>query len=144
MKEFLLSERCRLELHWEKAVYNVDNICELKGAYFSGPALSDAEKINSNDCIMLDFFKQYLVLVKNVYVAKLSWRDVIYNKNNTITLKDAIISYDTELNRVPQFKTTDYIVIDTKNHEASVHMYYMFYDSYVVNENCNLYNFRNK
>lgn len=144
MEKFLLSEQYRLELHWERAIYNVDGVCELKGAYLSGPALNNAEKINPNDYIMLDFYKQYVILVKHVYVVKLSWEDVVYNKNNTITLKKAIISHDTELNNVPQFKSTDYVVIDTSKHEASTHMYYMFYDSYVVNEDCNLYNFTSK
>jgi len=141
MKDFLISERYRLELRWEKASYERDGLCKLENACFSGPALSIAEKINNNDSINLDFYKQYLVFVKNVYVAKLSWGEVVYNKNNTVMLKDALVSHDTELNRVPKLSDTDYIVIDTAKHEADVHQFHLVYDSFVINENGQLYKF---
>lgn len=141
MKEFLLSERYRLELHWKKAIYERDGICKLEGAYFSGPALKIAEKINENDNINIDFYKQYFVFTKFVYVVKLSWGEVVYNKNGTVFLKDAMLSHDTELNRVPEFKNTDYIVINTENHEAAVHHLNLVYESFVVNENNELYKF---
>ncbi len=68
MSKFLISERYRLEVHWKKVIYEREGVCNLKGAYFSGPALSDAEEVQSNDEILLDFYSQYIVLVKNVYV----------------------------------------------------------------------------
>lgn len=136
-----LGEKYRLELHWEKANYDREGLCKLPGAYFSGPALQMAAKINSNDSINLDFYKQYLILVDNVYVAKLSWKEVVYNKNNTVTLKEAIISHDTELNRVPKLKDSDYIVIDTEKHEEETHNFYMSYDCFVIKEDGSLYNF---
>lgn len=141
MNKFLLSERYRLELHWKKANYEREGLCKLQDAFFSGPVLKMTQKINGNDHINLDFFKQYLVFVKNVYVAKLSWGEVIYNKNGTVTLKDAIIAHATELNRVPKFGNTDYIVIDTQKHEAATHQFYLVYESFVVNENGELCSF---
>lgn len=141
MKEFLLSERYKLELHWEKAVYEREGVCRLKNAFFSGPALSIAEKINSNDNISVDFYKQYIILTKFVYVVKLSWDDVVYNKNNTVALKNAVLSHDKELNRVPKLKDTDFVVINTENHESAVHHLNLVYESYVVNENGILYKF---
>jgi len=141
MEKFLLAERYRLELHWEKVVYKKDCVCELKGAYFSGPALQIAEKINENDSINIDFYRQYIILVKNVYVGKLSWAGVIYNKNNTVGLKNAKLTHDTELNRVPKLKNSDYLVIDTETHEAAVHRFNLVYTSYVINENGVLYKF---
>jgi len=141
MGKFMLSERYRLELHWKKAVYEQEGICKLEGCCFSGPALQMAERINSNDSINLDFYRQYVILVKNVYVAKLSWATVVYNKDNTVSLKDAKITHDTELNKTPKFKNDDYIVIDTKKHEASTHHLHLVYESFVVNENGELYRF---
>lgn len=141
MGKYLLSEKYRLELHWKSVVYERDGVCKLKGAYFSGPALSMAQKINDNDNIAIDFYKQYLVFVKNVYVAKLSWKKVIYNKDNTVSLKNTILKHNTELNRVPKLNNTDYIVIDTKNHESSIHHLNLLYTAYVINENGMLYKF---
>lgn len=137
----MISERHRLELHWDKANYEKEGLCKLNNAYFSGPALAMAQKINGNDSINLDFYRQYLVFVNNVYVAKLSWGEVVYNDDKTVTLKNAIISHDTELNRVPKFKDSDYIAIDTKKHEVETHNFYLVYDCFVVNESGEMYSF---
>jgi len=134
-------EKYRLELHWAEAIYNKEGICDLTGAYFSGPALADAEKVQDNDYIMLDFYTQYLVLVSNVYVGKLSWKKVTYS-NKTIKLSDARITHDTELNKVPKLKSKDYLLIDTSNHERELHNLNLLYKTYVVNELGELYNFR--
>jgi hypothetical protein len=136
-----LGERYKLELHWEKVKYEQDGMCKLIGAYFSGPALSNAEKINDNDSIKLDFFTQYLVFVKNVYIGDLSWNEVVYNGKKVI-LKDAKITHDTELNKVPKLKDTDYLVIDTSNHEMALHAFNLLYTTYVVSEGGEPYNFR--
>lgn len=142
-KLFITNERYRLELRWKKAVYDNEGICKLKGAYFSGPVLQYAAKIQDNDYIMLDFYSQYLVLTKNVYVAKLSWEEVEYKKDKVI-LKEAMISHDTELNRVPKLKNNDYIVIDTSNHEEHVHANHLVYKTKVVKKDNEIYNFRSK
>ena len=141
MEKFMLSERYKLEIHWKKAIYEQEGICKLEECYFSGPALKMAAKINNNDNINLDFYKQYVILVRNVYVAKLSWGEVIYNKDNTISLKDAKMTHSTELNRVPKLKNTDYIVVDTQKHEAAIHHLHLVYESFVVDENGELYKF---
>jgi hypothetical protein len=144
MERFLLSERYRLEVHWKKTVYEQPGICVLKSAYFSGPVLQEALRINDNDYIMLDFFRQYAIIAKNVYVAKLSWGEVEYNSDKTITLKDAKITHNTELNRVPRLKDTDYLVIDTSDHEISKHRFNLVYKTYVINEQNEMYDFRSK
>lgn len=141
MSKFLLSERYRLELHWKKAVYEKEGICRLEGAYFSGPALKIAEKINNKDSINLDFYRQYVIFVKHAYVAVLEWEDVVYNGDGTVTLKDAVMAHETELNRVPRFKDIDYIVVDTQKHESATHHMHLVYESFVVDENGELYKF---
>jgi hypothetical protein len=141
MEKFLLSEMYRLELHWDKVIYEIDGVCKLTNAIFSGPAISIANAVNPNDHIMVDFYKQYIILVKNVYVAKLSWGNIKYNKDNSISLNDCFLKHDTELNRVPKLKDNDFIVIDTKNHEEAVHAFNLVYTSYVINETGVLYKF---
>lgn len=144
MQEFIFSDRFRLELHWKSTTYEQDGICKLSGAYFSGPSLVEADKINDNDHIMLDFFQQYLVLVDNVYVAKFSWGQVIYNKDSTITLKDALITHDTQINKVPKLMDTDYLIIDASDHESEIHQFNPLYRTYVVNTDTQLYKFGGK
>lgn len=144
MDKFSLSEKYKLEIHWSKAVYKNEGRCELKNAYFSGPALMQADKINDNDSIMLDFYKQYVVITKNAYVGKFSWVEVVYNKDNTVSLKDATITHDTELNRVPKLENSDHLIIDTKGHETETHAYNLVYKTYVVNEDTTLYKFNRK
>ena len=139
--KFMLSERFRLELRWNKSIYETEGVCKLENAYFCGPVLSEALRLNDNDYIILDFYAQYMVFVKSVYLAKFSWGEVIYNDNNTISLINAIITHDTELNRVPKLNDNDYLVIDTENHEVPKHDFNLVYKTFVVNEITSLYNF---
>ena len=140
MERFSISEMYTLELRWDDILYENEGMCKVVGAYFTGPVLSHALGIAANDHILLDFFKQYPILVRGAYVAKFSWGQVKYNKDNTVSLKTAMISHD-NLNRVPKLRKSDYIVIDTQNHEEKVHRFNLTYTSYVVNENHVMYNF---
>lgn len=144
MQEFIFSDRYRLELYWKTSTYEQEGICKLSGAYFSGPALTEADKINDNDSIMLDFFHQYIILVENVYVAKFSWGEVVYNKDGTVTLKNSLIVHNTELNKVPKLSNTDRLIIDTSKHETDLHQYNLVYKTYVVNVDTQLYKFGRK
>lgn len=141
MEKFSLSERYRLELHWDEAIYEQPGLCKLLKAYFCGPALNDALKLNDNDYILLDFFKQYFLIVSNVYVAKLSWGKVTYTNNGNILLDDVYITHDTELNKVPKLLNTDYLIVDTSDHEITKHSFSLVYKTYVVNLDTNLYKF---
>lgn len=140
--KFLLSERYRLELHWKKAVRPKAGVIHLRDAYFSGPVLAEAQKINDNDHIRLDFCRQMIVLVKNVYVADLHWGEVVYNKNGTITLKNARIEYDEKLKGIPNLEEKDYLVIDTQGHEPENHAFNLLYPAYAVDRDGSLYDYR--
>ena len=141
MEKFSLAEMYRLEVHWGKVLYEQDGVCRLVGAYLSGPALSIADKINSNDKISVDFYKQYYLIVKNVYVATLSWGDVIYNDKGVVLLEDAALTHNNTLNKAPKLKDTDYFIIDTQNHEAATHVFNLVYTTYVVDGDGVLYVF---
>lgn len=138
---FKISEKYTLKLSWDKAIYDTPGVCSFVGAKFSGPVLSIANKINSNEFINLDFYKQYLIFVKNIYIGKFSWGEVEY-KDNYVSLKNAKVTHDTELNKVPKLRDRDYILIDTSNHEETKHAYNLVYTSYVLNEEGVLYDFR--
>jgi hypothetical protein len=140
--KFLLSEKYRLELHWTKIERPKPGIMTFEGVYFSGPALFQAEKINNNDSITLDFCLQYTILIKGVYVASFHWNEVVYNSDKTISLSNARLIFDPDLKGIPSLKDNDYLVIDTSGHENTKHMYNLLYPSYVVDGDSNLYNFR--
>lgn len=125
----------------EKGFYENEGVCKLTEATFSGPALAEALKLNDNDHILLDFFEQYIVLVENVYVAKFSWGEVTYVKDGVILLSNTFITHSTELNKVPKLKDSDYLIIDTSNHEVATHPFNLVYRTYVVNEDATLYKF---
>lgn len=119
-----------LELHWLNVRYAEDDdgvIVYLDGAYFSGPALRLASKINNNDCIRLDFTEQYAILLKNYHIAVLSWGEVVY-AGNIIYLKDASINVS-NFSKVPKFLSDDFLVIDTSLHEEDTHNNYLNYNT---------------
>lgn len=139
MKEFSISERFRLELHWSKASYNKDGEAILENCYLSGPVLREVGTMNSKDSINLDFVSQYIIFIKSFYITKLSW-DGIHRTQNKIYLSNAIIK-NANLNILPKLKRDDYIIIDTKNHEDEQHNYNMNYTSYLIKEDGTAYDF---
>ncbi len=140
---FNISERYRLELHWSSIERPEDGVSLLKGAYLTGPVLVQALKMANNDKIRLDFCNQYSILVNNFYVADLSWGRVEY-VNDTIQLHDAKLKYQLVVDKAASLKDNDYLVIDTENHELSVHRFNMLYTTYIVSADNDLKNYRNK
>lgn len=140
MKEFMVSERYKLEVHWKRIKYEVDQTALLEGCYFSGPVLSQALKLNDQDYMDLDFTNQYLIFVDHYYIARLSWSGVDYRSEKiflgNVTLKNI------NLNAVPKLNNNDYIVIDAKDHEEEKHQYTFVYPSYLIKQDSTLYNFR--
>ena len=132
-------DKYKLHLKWEKTEYK-DNTCVFHGAYFSGPALAFAEKIESNNNIRLDFFKQYFILVSNVYIGNLSWGEVIY-KDDKVYLLNCTLTHASELHKVPKLGDRDFLIIDCKNHDRETHDFYPTYKTYISNEDTQLYTF---
>ena len=130
----------RLELHWESLLYE-DNICKLTNAFFSGPVLKIANKINEDDWIMVDMTNQFLVFVPHFYLAKLQWKKVSYDQDGCrVFLHDAFMSSN-NLNLLPKFKYSDFVIINTSNHEQQQHRFNFNYESYLVNYQGELYKF---
>lgn len=142
---YLISEKFRLEVHWEDVVYIQEGRCELKNAYFTGPALQIAQRINDKDHMMLDLYSQYLVLVKGAYVLKFEWSGVEYRDDeNRVYLSNCHIIHNEDLNLAPKLKPTDYFVIDTSDHEFSIHQYSLVYKTLLIKEDHLRYKFNNE
>jgi hypothetical protein len=139
---FRISERYRLEIHWEKAVYEQEGVAKLIGSHFTGPALKEAAAINENDFISLDFANQYMFFIPSYYIAKLSWKQVSQS-SNIVHLYDAKLT-NKHVNSVPKLKDDDFIVIDTKNHEDDKHNFHLTYPSYLIRFDGDLYKFGDK
>ena len=138
---FQLGEKYRLELVWDAVTY-IDNVCIFTNACFQGPVLYFAEKIESNNFMYLDFFKQYFILVDNVYIGKLSWGNVVY-EGNKVKLENCVLTHESELHKVPKLENTDILIIDCKQHERETHAFYTTYKTYVSNLDLQVYNFIN-
>lgn len=137
---FLLGEKYRLELHWSGLLYK-DKTCFFKGAYFSGPVLQFAERIEDNNFILLDLYKQYFVFSEAIYLVKLSWGKVSYKKdNNCVFLDQALIEFNPS-NTIPKLRKSDYLVINTQGHDRETHTNYPTYTGIVVNREGAAYNF---
>lgn len=139
---FMLGERNRLDLYWSKVRYS-KGCCHFTGAYFAGPVLQFAEKINPNDFILLDLYKQYFIFSSTPLLAKFSWGAVEYSADKRILLSNAVLVHDVELNKVPKLRNKDHIVIDTSGHDAATHASVMTYIGIVVDDTNMAYNFWN-
>lgn len=137
---FLCRERYRLELHWDSISYHDDGVAVLKGAYFSGPALREAEKVQAPDFIDLDLTPQHMVVLDSYYVVRLSWNTVEYRPDGTLFLGNPSLT-NSYLKTIHKLQDTDYIIIDTEKHERETHPYYLMYESQVVREDQQVYKY---
>ena len=137
MSQFSFGEKYRLEVHWEKVIYE-EGFVKLLGCKLTGPVVAELELINK-DSIKLDFVSQYIALLPQYYIATLSW-DGVERKNNIILLDNVLIE-NTNINNLPTFTNDDFIVIDTSDHEDEKHNYNVTYKSYVIKSDGIKYNF---
>jgi len=140
--EFFISEKFRLEVHWDKVNYLNDMEVILEGCYFCGPVLSEVVEIQQEDFIRLDFINQYVVFVNHYYIANLSWEGARRTEDKIFL--DNVVLKNKYLNSVPKLENDDYIVIDTINHENEKHSYNLVYISYLINKDGEHYNFRSE
>lgn len=117
----------RLELHWSSVEYNEDDLVVLKGAYFTGPVLSDAAKLNDVDKLTLDMTKQHAILpaMEDYYQALLNWKGVEY-KEDKVYLKEVAIR-GKYINSLEKLENEDWILIDCREHEEELHPYLLVY-----------------
>ena len=162
MKDFLISEKYRLEIRWKSVNYLDDGSVDLIGCYFTGPVLNNTEKLNDEDHMSLDFGTQYITFVGNYFIADFKWKGVRYIEDkNQISFYVASISSNYPDN-IPTLKNNDFLVIDTVDHDV-VNMLTvsekenrrkikttttmttpLSYKTYLLREDGQLYNFKGK
>ena len=162
MKEFLISEKYRLEIHWDSVRYLDDGTVKLIGCYFTGPVLKDAAKLSDKDHMSLDFGSQYITFVGNYFIADFKWEGVRYIEDkNQISFSAASLSSRYPEN-IPVLTDNDYLVIDALDHDvermsveketgdrkSSIRTTNMSvplsYKTYLLREDGQLYNFKGK
>lgn len=133
-------DKYRLELHWKELVYLSDQECSLKGAFFSGPVLQNAQEIQAPDFIDLDLTPQHLIVLGSFYIVRLSWEGVEY-QDGKVLLKGATLS-NSLLKSLHKLENSDFIVVNTEKHEEEFHPFNLVYDSTVVKEDKTPYKYR--
>ncbi len=129
-RHYLCKEKYRLELHWERMDCQGDSSALLEGAYFCGPVLKDAAKLETPDFIDLDLTPQLLTVFNSYYVVRLSWDGVEYRSDGSAALIGA--SLKSEHLHLHRFEEGDSILIDTSKHEEETHAYHLVYESQVL------------
>ncbi len=138
MDQFSFGEKYRLEVHWQQTSYD-EGCVKLDGCELKGPVLTELTQLEIKDAILLDFISQYISLLPQYYIAKLSWKGVTY-KEGAIALDNVIIDSD-HINSLPTLNDNDFLVIDTSNHEDEKHNYSINYRTYVIKPDGAKYNF---
>lgn len=131
MAHYICKDQYRLELHWKRIEYRDDSSATLHGAYFSGPVLKTAQKINGFDTINIDLTPQHLIVFNGYYIIKLDWGSVEYTASGNVLLGEAIITNDA-LKELHKLEDSDFLIIDTEKHEEKTHAYHLVYEAQVV------------
>lgn len=137
--KFMISEKFRLDIRWEEVKYKTEGVAIIKNCYLCGPVLKEVVQLNEKDHISLDFVNQYVILVKNFYIATLYWEGIKYSLDKIFLNKARLENRN--INAVPNLKKDDYIAVDTKDHNEENHMYHLTYPAYVLKVDGSLYNF---
>jgi len=122
----------RLELHWDSVEHNENELAVLRGAYFSGPVLVEAEQLREEDSLILDMTSQHMLFIPDYYQSTLNWKGVEY-KGNKIFLKEAWVK-GKYVNSIEPLRDTDWILIDCREHEESKHPFNLVYWAEVCKE----------
>lgn len=130
MNHYLCREKYRLELHWDEIIYCNDKEAVLKGAYFCGPALKDAAKIEAPDFIDLDLTPQLITVLDSYYIVRFAWKGVKYVAEK-IVLEEAVF-LNAHLKSLHKFERGDSVLVNTANHEEEKHPYHLVYESQVI------------
>lgn len=146
MEKFLISERYRLDIRWDRAIKEKEGLVRLEGCTFSGPVLNEVVGINNKDKLRLDFGSQYRVFVDAYYVLTFSWND-FERKEQIFYLKNALLKSE-RLKFSPPINDKDHIAIDTESHDTNnIRMSEdegfipLSYKAYLLKEDGSLYNF---
>jgi hypothetical protein len=128
-----VSENYKLFFNWVGLRYEGE-VALFDIAWFDGPVLCTAAKIESNTYIDLDFTSQNittdLFLPQNFYVARLSWKEVEY-LDNKVFLKGSMLSHNA-VGSLKNLQDGFKFMIDCSKHEEHMHKNFLVYPSWVL------------
>jgi hypothetical protein len=104
-------------------------------AWFYGPVLLGASKIQDNDFLDLDYTKQNLntglFVPKDFYIARLSWKTVTYIED-IVLLEECKLSHN-KAGSLSNLKEGSSFLIDCSNHDETRHAKHLVYPAAVLN-----------
>jgi hypothetical protein len=128
-----VSEPYRLFFNWYGLKYNGD-LASFNEAWFEGPVLQNAARIQDNDYISLDFTSQNndtgLFLPTGFFIAKLSWEIVNYSEDK-ITLGSCILSHN-KAGSLKELEDGFRFLIDCSKHEEHLHNNTLVYPAWAL------------
>jgi hypothetical protein len=129
-----VKEIYQLFFQWKGLKYNGD-VATFKKAWFSGPVLQIAAKINPDTYMDLDFTRQNLdtklFLPSNFYIARLRWKEVEY-KDGDVTLKGCVLQHN-KSGSLRELKNGLRFLIDCSGHDERIHHKMLVYPAWVLN-----------
>ncbi len=125
-----IKEKYKLGLRWSGLDKNKEDVCSLFGACFFGPVVKHAI-IKDSDSIVMDFTPQYSKIVSKYYFVTLRWGSANLSREK-IYLRDVYLTGEC-VSKLSNIDKTDYILIDTEDHEEEVHMFNLVYRGWVLN-----------
>lgn len=130
-----IKERYRLVFSWEGITYE-GKVATFNRAAFSGPVLKNMVKVEGDDSIDLDFtaqnMKSGIFIPKYYYIAKLSWKNVIY-KPWGIELTGCKLDHH-KTGSLRELQDGMKFYVDCSKHEHTTHYKFLVYPAWVVNE----------
>jgi hypothetical protein len=129
-----VKEKYKLFLNWEGIEYLDETTAKLKGAFFSGPALKIAAKIDPSTYLDMDLTPQNLTVLGSYYIVRLSWKEVRYFSEQKVGIEEVFLR-NKDLKSLHKLGNKDSILINTEKHEEKLHPYNFLYESYTIKPN---------
>jgi hypothetical protein len=131
----LIQEGYRLDFHWKGMRYEGDT-AYFESAWFTGPVIQKAAKVEGDNYMDLDFTEQNMrsgiFLPSYYYIARLKWRGAIYSALG-IELTECTLDHR-KTGSLKALKDGMRFHIDCSKHEHHTHHRFLVYPAWVVNE----------
>jgi hypothetical protein len=136
-----IKQKYTLYFDWENIRYE-DSVAAFDRAFFHGPVMENANRIEPNTYIDLDFTPQNLsscglFIPENFYIARLSWGDVKYHEDNVVELFNCTLSHN-KGGTLRNLQDGQYFILNCERHEETIHHKFLTYEVWVMNNEDNV------
>jgi len=121
-----------LRLDWDSIRYINRSKAEVINARFIGDVLKSAYKLNEVDNISIDITDQFFVASKTFHIFRFEWNGLEYSGDNRVNFKKSWFIND--FGSLIKIQDSDYLLIDTKDHDESVHPFNVNYRAKLYNK----------